>query len=108
MKKNFHETLLLGNTSVKIVLLNNTTDGNTSSGYHPVRLGTDQDSLVFELLLILAVRNALYSQIHPFPSDLQSKLSLLPEQKKWSIHPRELKLFIGEIKTKPGISLNYI
>ena len=34
--KTFHKTLLLENTRVELVLLNNTTDGNTSSGIHPV------------------------------------------------------------------------
>ena len=34
--KTFYKTLLLENTRVEIVLLNNSTDGNTSSGFHPM------------------------------------------------------------------------
>ena len=38
--KNFPKTLQLENIRVEIVLLNNTTDGNTSSGFHPVQKWT--------------------------------------------------------------------
>ena len=34
--KTFHKTLMLGNTHVEIVVLNNNTDWNTSSEYHPL------------------------------------------------------------------------